>query len=371
MTNMPQNNPISDLLAEHPIHKVGLIQRWYALTSLPDAFIDSSFVQREAVRKSRLSSSVIFFFMALVLSLVPVTYLVIGIYPSYFWLSSGLFIVCAFALMLNRRGLTNTAGFLVTFGSFLSLSAALFSTVPFDETTLQGYDMFILLLLLSVSLLPIRTIFLFFVLSVGTILSSLFLMPLTSVLAADLHSRMLIIIARPLGILVVGGGVAYILATHLTTAIQRANRAETVAKLEHELVEERQSLQWEIDRLLQTHVEVANGNFGARVPLSEDNKLWQIGRALNTLLIRYQRAALSEQQLKHIDRVVSDYVAIIQRAKRERHNPTLPLTKTNLDPLIAELQGTLVQMSRPTVMNDYPPSSSPNYVESNQNPPRW
>jgi len=268
MSKSPQDVSLDILGADSSTKKQegGLIQRWYALTSLPDAPIDSTFAQREAVRRSRLSSSVIFFFAALVFSLLPVTYLVIGIYPSYFWLTLGLFIVCSGSLVLNRYGFTNTTGFIVTIGAFLTLTISLFSTVPFDETTLQGYDMFIMLLLLVVALLPPPMIFLFFALSVGVIVSTLFMMPLSPALQASLDTRAVIILVRPIGTLFMGGGVAYILATHLTKAIGRANRAETIARLEHEQVQLRKDLEKGIDQILQTHVQVSNGNLSARAP---------------------------------------------------------------------------------------------------------
>jgi hypothetical protein len=369
MTNLPHNNqhelPV-DLIADQSAERQNpLIQRWYALTSLPEAPIGATFVQREAVRRSRLSSSVIFFFLILLLSLLPVTFLAIGIYPSYFWLTLGLFIICLGSLALLRRGFTNTAGVFVTAGAFAILTASLFTTLPFDETTLQGYDMYIILLLLTVCLLPIRWIFLYFVLSVGVIIWTLLALPLTPVLQADLHTRMVLILMRPIGILFMGGGIAYIFAMMLTSALRRANRAETIAKLEHEQVQLRQDMDRGIEQILQTHVDVSNGNLNARAPLSSDNVLWQIARSLNTLLIRFQRAVQAEHELQSVDKDVTDLVMHIQHTENEG-NVHLPLTRNlHLDRLITVLQGKKVSMDRSRIASAFP--SAPEEMM----PPRW
>jgi hypothetical protein len=360
MTNSPQNDQsIDDLFGDETTEgqqdRPSLIQRWYELTSLPDAPLNSTFVQREAVRRSRLSSSVIFFFLLLLCSMLPVTLFVINIYPSYVWITLALFILSIVALMFNRRGHTDIAGFIVTIGAFACLTLALFSTVPFDETTLQGYDMYVILLLLSVSLLPVQWVVLFLVLSIGAMIGSLLVMPLTPTLHADVQSRLVLILARPIGTLFTVGGIAWILSAVLTNAIRRANRAETIARLEREQRQFRKNLENDIEQILQTHVQVSNGNLNARAPLSNDNVLWQIARSLNNLLVRFQRAIQAEQQLQSVDQTVTNLVAHIQRQKDKKIQ--LPLTRNpHLDRLITELQGTQITIPQsPSV----PGSSAP------------
>lgn len=360
MNSFPQKNDLPvDLLGElAPAKQSGFMHRWYTLTSLPDTPDDTSFLAREAVRRSRLTSSVMLFFLALLLGLMPVTLLVIGIYPSYFWLTLALFAICLIALVVNRAGYTNTAGFIVAFGAFAVLTTALFTTVPFDETTLQGYDMYVILLLLCVALLPIQWLPVFFTLSVGAIISTLFMMAKTPTLQADVQSRVVLILARPIGILFMGGGIAWILSGLLTSAIRRANRAEMIAKLENDKNQLRQNLEEGMEQILQTHVEVSNGNLSARAPLSDDSVLWQIARSLNVLLVRFQRAVQAEQELQTVDQTVTDLVAHIQRSER---NGTvhLPLVRNvHLGRLLAALQGKMIEMDRSHVTSDLPPAGT-------------
>jgi hypothetical protein len=359
-----QAEPVELLDKVVPPAQAGLFQRWYALTSLPDVSDNESFYRREIVRRSRLSSSVIFFFLVLLLGMMPVTLLVIGIYPYYFWLTLGLFVVCVFALFVNRSGHTNIAGFIVTFGAFAILTTALFTTVPFDETTLQGYDMYVVLLLLSIALLPVRWVMLFYVLSVGVIIVSLFKMPLTPTLQADVHSRVILILFRPIGLLFMSTGVAWIFSSVLTNAIRRANQAETIVQLEREQRRLSQNLESGVQQILETHVKISNGDLNARAPLSEDNVLWQIARALNTLLVRYQRAAQAERDLQKVDETVR---VLVERVQKSGNNSSVsvPLTgNPHLDPVLTELQGKQVVFDR----SRFAPKT--NDFTGSMNPPR-
>ena len=332
----------------------GLIQHWNALTSLPEAPIGASFERREVVRRSRLTSYVIFFFTAMVVALLPVCYF--SPYPSYFWLDLGLTGACIIGLVLNSKGLTRTAGIVVTSAAFIVLTSALFSTIPFDETTLQGYDMYIIVEMLAVSLLPARSVFVFLALSVISILLTFFTIKHSVALNIDIQTRLLIILARPLGTLFLGSSVAYILASHLTEAIKRVQQIEEIAKLEeaersYELAKRSEALHQGIQQILATHIAVANGDYNARAPLTKDHVLWQIARSLNTLLIRYQRAAQGEQYLKEVNYAITDYILIVQQAKRERKQPFLPLRRTYVDPFIIELQGVTIGLINPGTRN--------------------
>lgn len=349
-TNSPQGSSsqnrwsFSSMIEARPASTHRLIRFWNTLTALPEAHPAGPIAHREAARQSQLSSNVLFFFTVTVIALLPACFLAPG--HAYFWLDMALAMASLVALVLNRKGYTLAAGILVNVAGFLILTIALFSTIPFDETTLQGYDMYVIVELLAVCLLPMRSIFIVAILSTVAILCTLFYMPHTTVLNMDLHERLIIIIARPVGTLFLVAGVAYILASTMVKAIKRADRAELIAQLQHEvaeqehlIAEQKRELDAGIEQILQTHVAVANGQLQARAPLSQDNMLWQIARALNNLLVRYQRAAQAEATLQRVDQVVTYYVNRIQQAEQRQQLPVLPLKHTNIDPLIVALQG--------------------------------
>ncbi len=330
-------NPLSSDIV-HLLEKKNrsLIERWNELTAIPNPPPTANFAAREAARKSQMTSNVLFFFTIMVASLLPVCY--ISPYPSYFWLDLELTGACILALVLNRKGYTLAAGIVINLAAFITLTAAIFSTVPFDETTLQGYDMYVIVELLAVSLLPARSVFLAFVCSVFCVIGTLLYVPHTAILDKDLHDRLLIIIARPIGTLLLVAGVAAILSSMMANAIKRAGQAEMIAKLEHELTEQRQDLEEGIQQILQVHVEISNGNLQARAPLAQNNMLWQISNALNNLLVRYQRAARAERELQRVEQAVVYYINCIQQAEKYQQNLALPLGKTSIDPLIVALQ---------------------------------
>ena len=98
---------------------------------------------------------------------------------------------------------------------------------------------------------------------------------------------------------------AYLWVRGARIAILRADRAEEIAALEQREIkrqqreiEDKQQLDMGIQQILQTHVQVANGNFSARAPLSKDNVLWQIAYSLNNLLARLQGYNQMQVQLK-------------------------------------------------------------------------
>lgn len=335
-----------------------LMRRWNALTAIPEPSPTANFAAREIARKSHLTSNVLFFFTCMVVLLLPACY--ISPYPTYFWLDLGLVVACILALALNRKGYTLAAGILVNVAGFAALTLALFSTVPFDETTLQGYDMYVIVELLAVSLLPIRSVFVVLVCSVACIMSTLIYMPHTAILDKDLHERFLIIVSRPAGVLLLVAGVAFILSSTMETALRRAGRAEMIARLEHEMAEQKRDLEEGIQQILQAHVEVSNGNLRARAPLSQNNILWQIASALNNLLIRYHRAVRGEQELRRVERAVIYYVNCIQQAERSQQAPVLPLGQTAIDPLIVALQNkTVGQAQLPQNAEKVQPAYSP------------
>src|SRR5205823_1369889 len=78
---------------------------------------------------------------------------------------------------------------------------------------------------------------------------------------------------RPVVLQVIVAVVTFLWVRSATQAIARADRAEEVAKLQHvlaerdrEAAEQKEQLEMGVQQILDTHVRVANGNFGARAP---------------------------------------------------------------------------------------------------------
>jgi hypothetical protein len=159
------------------------------------------------------------------------------------------------------------------------------------------------------------------------------------------------IFPRLVQIHIIASGVMWILVNNLKVALQRADRAEEIAKLQHDVAamtsaqaEQKQALERQIEDIVQVHVQVANGNLSARVPLTPGT-LWQLAGPLNVLIGRYQRARQAEEQMQHLlshlsqaQRALHEEVAEAVAQQRPLHLPQDAL----FGPLYQELNGKLI-----------------------------
>jgi hypothetical protein len=339
------------------------IQWWYNLTALPEAAADASFVQREAVRKSHLLSTIVFWLLFTFLIFIPACFVLPNHYVIFADL--GMMPVCVIALLLNRAQRPEIAGLLLTVAFELALTMVIFTTQPLDEPSIQQYELYVFGELLCVSLLAPRSVFLMMAYNIAIITASLLWQPRTAILAHDLQTQLIPMLVRPAGVQLLVAFVSYLWVKGAIQAIARADRAETIARLEHELAEQKQQLEEDIQQILQTHVAVANGNLEARAPFTQDNVLWQIARALNTLLVRLQRASRAEKQLQRVEQAVSVTVNMIQQAEQTNQTPRIFITRTEIDPLIMVLQGKTLAYT-PVPFSQQSPQT-PNVIPSDAN----
>jgi hypothetical protein len=327
----------NEVVEQEAQKKKGLIAWWYKLTALPEASVNASFAQRESVRKAHLLSTIVFWLLFTFLLFLPACFVL----PNHYVIFAdvGMMPVCVIALLLNRAQKPEIAGLLLTIAFELALTMVIFTTQPLDEPSIQQYELYVFGELLCVSLLAPRSVFLMMAYNIAVITASLVWQPHTAILAHDLQTQFIPILVRPVGVQLLVAFVSYLWVKGTIKAIARADRAETVARLEHELAEQKQQLEEGIHQILQTHVAVANGHLEARAPFTQDNVLWQIARALNTLLVRLQRASQAEKQLQRVEQAVNATVNIVQQAELTNQTPRIFITRTEIDPLIMVLQG--------------------------------
>ncbi len=127
-------------------------------------------------------------------------------------------------------------------------------------------------------------------------------------------------------------------------ALERANKAEVIAQLEHTIVEQKKEMDEGIQQILYTLIQAANGDMNVRTPLAQQHALWQVGVGLNTLLARlqnarFQQAKLSERELQQIKLEIKRLIYSIQQAKRMQTPFWLVSTGTDIDSLLSELRG--------------------------------
>jgi hypothetical protein len=259
-------------------------------------------------------------------------------------------IVCVNALWFNRAGRPEIAGLLLTISFELALTMIIFTTQPLDETSIQQYELYVFGELLCISLLNPDSVFLMMSCNIALITASLLWQPHTATLGYDLETQFIPILLIPVGVQLLVAFVSYLWMKGTMQEITRGDGTERIVQLEHELTEQKQKLEEGIRQILQTHVAVANGKLETRAPLTQDNVLWQIARALNPLLIRLQRASQAEKQLQRVIHAVSETVHLIQQAEQMKQTPSISLTRTEIDPLIIALQGKTLAYTPPPLM---------------------
>jgi hypothetical protein len=156
------------------------------------------------------------------------------------------------------------------------------------------------------------------------------------------------LIARPIALQIIIAVVAYLWVRGTDDAIRRADRAEELAALEHQMAEQKHQLDIGIQQLLQTHVRAANGDFTARAPLRQENVLWQIASSLNNLLARMQRTAQAEHHLARTEDELRRLAAAIDDAQAGRQ-PLWPApTGTAADLILERITRGARRRSAPT-----------------------
>lgn len=204
------------------------------------------------------------------------------------------------ALIFNRAGAQTLAAVLLILGMDGSVEGALITAHGgIGAAWLPTFDLFVVPLIAVGFLLSRRYIPLFAGLHIAMIIGDFFLLPHNADLAPLIQVWGTgVAFQRALILQVMGAALSYVAARSTDQAIARADRAEDVAAMEHQLVEQQRQVEVGMQQILQTHIRVANGDFSARAPLGQDNVLFQIASSLNNLLNRLGRAAQSQFQLQ-------------------------------------------------------------------------
>ena len=277
---------------------------WYHLASPAEPEKSASFEEMERFRRGRLGSQIILALYALLFISIPAGFIGTNIYLIPIVIGSGLALVLATAL--NRLGGVNMAGGIVVL-TFIGFPTINMVTTPggLSVEVLPLYALLAIPLLCAVCFLPPWWVF---VVTLGNILFTFLSLnylhhtaELNALLAASFWGIVTPIILIQLLVCVV----AYALAQGTIRALVRASNAEELAQLEFALatqaekeLKQKQQLEASIQAIVQTHMRIANGDLGARVPLTPDNVLWTIAGSLNNLLARLQSSRERERRLE-------------------------------------------------------------------------
>ncbi|HEY7355348.1 MAG TPA: hypothetical protein VH590_02745, partial [Ktedonobacterales bacterium] len=317
-----------------------LLDYWYHYTT-PAITADgqASLAQRERARRARLASNllltVVIVWLVSGVAEVAADHTNAGVVPV-FLVGLGFLVLLLF---LNRRGLVSIVGGCLIALIYLSFVLILQAMPHLDPTEVAVFDLLIYAELIAVSLLPSVSIFPVAISNCFLILLGIFGLQGSSP-AGILQTRALdTYLVEPITLQIFVAGVTYLWVRSTEQAIARADQAQLLAALRQREAEQKRELEAGLQELIRAFTLAANGTMTARVTLSQDHTLWQIGSLLNSLLNRLQRAEQAEDMLQRTNNEAARLVESIRAAKAGRP-PLWPTPGgTPLDQVLLEIAG--------------------------------
>ena len=311
---------------------------WWSTVTGPrkEAFQTDIFAQ-ERLRRARLVSALLIFIIIVVLLLIPSTYPSSpSIWIPIFILSIGGVIIA----LCNRAGYITVSSVSYVLLVDIALTGFFYfkPTAALNSTNMTAFDLFVLAILVGGVILPKGLIPLTGILQIFLIAMIFFLRPHDASLIAliQLAGNTYVALSPTIVLQVVGTGLAWLHAWSVERALIRASQAEELAKARAELsqqalltAQQKQRLEEGIASILEIHRQVAVGNLAARVPVHEDHELWQVGHALNLLLMRIQQQTQDYRILQVTNQEVEQLVQVLD-ATPTGARPVLPLFRTSL-----------------------------------------
>ncbi len=294
---------------------------WLRLTSWEAPHWGGSLPDRERARRSQLTSWLILGIGIVILLLLPLGLGDFGTLVALLIAGIGLM----FAAALNRNGNVEVAGVLLV----ILISGAVFGAVlnvpgGLSTDTLPAYDLLSIAVVVASSVIWRSAGFIVAAFDGTFVCLDFIYQPHSTDLTADIATydsptvAALTLLLRPIALLVIIAVVSYLWVRSMEQAVQRADRAEELAALEHAIAEQKRQLDYGIQQILATHIRAANGDFTARAPLNQENVLWQIAASLNNLLGRLQRAGQAEARLGRTEEELRQLTAAFRDARAGR-----------------------------------------------------
>jgi len=319
-----------------------LLEWWYRIAAPAEVPDEAPLRERMRVRSGRLTS-VIFLFQAVFLTSSLITTIIGAPLAAP---AVGITLVATIVgIFLNRVGKTTAAGILFIIVMIVGLIAAiLFTPGGLSPSSLPILDIFLISTLAAASFLsPLSTL----LVTLGNCLIIALLItfaPKTPEMLLLLHTQYYGTYADPMELQIIVAATVFLWVNSTYREMKRANSAEEVNKLtlamtnqQQAVQEEKQQLEESIQQIIAVHMQVANGNLSARVPLDQQNVLWSVAGSLNNLLARLQSWRQGAMTLQQNEQLLQQLIYNIQLAKRQGQTLQAYKTGTSLDALIMEI----------------------------------
>lgn len=301
---------------------------WFRLSCPPEPPSTAPLIQRERYRRARTISIIAFLLQF---------YNLISLPAGFFGLNRLLVVLVVIsifidiaAMFVNRRGWVTLAGLLLVFSVEFG-QAINIVTAPggIGLASLPIFDLMVIPLVLAASVLPAFYVFVFAAFnSIFTLLGILYL-PHHSDLVEALKTAGIGLVTLPIAIQIILAFLAFLWVRSAEQAIKRADRAEQIALLEHDIAESRQliseqkmQLDTSIQEISRALLNSNNGRGVTRMP-TQGNPLWLIVGPINNLLARMDRMRHVEAEYQQLTMELEQLLVAIRTA-RTTHQPLHP-----------------------------------------------
>lgn len=301
---------------------------WFRLSCPPEPPATAPLIQRERYRRARTISIITFLLQF---------YNLISLPAGFFGLNRLLAVLVIISIFIdigvmfvNKRGWVTLAGLLlvstVEFGQAINIVTA---PGGIGLASLPIFDLMVIPLVLAASVLPAFYVFGFAALNSIFALLGILYLPHHADLAEALKTAGIGLVTLPIAIQIILALLAFLWVQSAEQAIKRADRAEQIALLEHDIAESRQliaeqkvQLDASIQEISQALLNSNNGRGVTRMP-TQGNPLWLIVGPINNLLARMDRLRHVEVEYQQLTTELEQLLVAI-RTTRATHQPLRP-----------------------------------------------
>ncbi|GCE28588.1 hypothetical protein KDA_40720 [Dictyobacter alpinus] len=300
--------------------------------------LETDLFAQERLRRAHLVSALLIINVVVLMLLVP------SIFPSSpsIWIPTAILFVGGIIVAISNRFGNITLSSVIY---VLQIDVALvcfFCFKPAQELyseNMTSLDLFVLAVLVGGLILPKKLIPWSGVLQIVLICAIFFLRP-HNISLDELVQRSgstYVVLVPTFLLHVVGTTLAWLHAWSVERALIRASQAEELAQARAEvnhqsliIAKQKKRLEEGISSILETHRQVATGNLAARAPVHEDQELWQIGQALNLMLMRIQQQAQDYRSLQMTYREIEQLITVLNETRAGTRPAFLPPCRTPL-----------------------------------------
>jgi hypothetical protein len=357
------NNPFATYLRDprESNQPRGPLAAWYRYTSPPEPPSTASYKRKDTYRRGQLASTIMLALQIILFIIMPIG--LFGPNKQIFITAIFLTVIVIITAIFNRFGRVNIAGLILSLSLNLGICLSILrSPHGLAPDSIAQFDLLVFSELFVASLLPVNWVWLSALFNIAFSIYELTYAPRTPLMQEVMSTSYYAILSRPIQLHLLVTVVLFLWVVNANRAIRRADRAEEIARLEHDIAqqnkaikEQKQQLDYSIEQIVKTLMRWSNGETGVRIVFNRENVLWQVTGAINNLLGRVQRSRQESMQLQQTTDAINRFYET-----RNRTNDGMILdwarTNTPVDTLVMQHNAHVQRMAGARIAENSPTS---------------